>query len=151
MAAVVHMQVSMRHKIVGGVVGGLAGGVVFGALMGMMGMLPMVASLVGGNDALIGFLVHIVISAVIGAGFGLIFGPRSTHFGQGALWGLVYGAIWWVLGPLVIMPSMMGMGVQFGAALSVPMLMSLMGHLLYGVIAGLVFAWFIKHGTGWEG
>jgi hypothetical protein len=55
---------------------------------------------------------------------------------------LVYGIIWWVLGPLVIMPMMMGMGVQFAAAFTGPMLMSLMGHLIYGALTGLGFVWY---------
>lgn len=39
---------------------------------------------------------------------------------------------------------MMGMGLQFGAALSGPMLMSLMGHLIFGLVTGVVFAWFVR-------
>ena len=39
----------------------------------------------------------------------------------------------------LIMPIMMGMGPQFGMAISMPMLMSLVGHLLYGVVTGLAF------------
>jgi hypothetical protein len=33
----------------------------------------------------------------------------------------------------------MGMGPQFGMALSMPMIMSLIGHLVYGVATGLAF------------
>jgi hypothetical protein len=56
----------------------------------------------------------------------------------------VYGMVWWVLGPLVIMPVMMGMGLQFAMAFSGPMLMSLMGHAIYGLVTGLVYAWYIR-------
>jgi hypothetical protein len=31
------------------------------------------------------------------------------------------------------------MGLQFGAAFTPPMLMSLVGHLLYGLITGLLY------------
>ena len=51
----------------------------------------------------------------------------------------MYGVIWWILGPLLIMPIMMGMGPQLGMALSMPMLMSLVGHVTYGVVAGLAY------------
>ncbi len=134
------------QRLVGGSIGGLAGGVVFGVMMGMMGMLPMIAGLVGSTSAVVGFVVHMIISAIIGVSFGVVFGAQIGGYGQGALWGLVNGAIWWVLGPLVIMPVMMGMGLQFGAALTPPMLMSLVGHVIYGVVAGLVFAWYIQRG-----
>ena len=133
------VEPALPGKLLAGAVGGLAGGVLFGAMMGVMGMLPMVAMLVGSENAGIGFLVHMVISAIIGAGFGLVFGGRALDFQSGALWGAVYGIIWWILGPLLIMPLMMGMGPQFSMALSMPMLMSLVGHLLYGVVTGLAY------------
>ncbi len=125
--------------VIAGAVAGLIGGVLFGIMMGMMGMLPMVAMLVKSENAVVGFLVHMVISAIIGAGFGLVFGAKALDFQGGALWGAVYGVIWWILGPLLIMPSLMGMGPQFGMALSMPMLMSLVGHLIYGVVTGLAY------------
>ena len=130
---------ALAAKLIAGAVGGLAGGVVFGMMMGMIGMLPMVAMLVKSESAVVGFLVHMVISAIIGAGFGLVFGGRALDFKSGALWGAVYGVIWWILGPLLIMPVMMGMGPQFGMALTMPMMLSLMGHLIFGVVAGLAY------------
>jgi hypothetical protein len=131
-------------KSTGGALGGVAGGIVFGIIMGVMGMLPMVAGLVGSSSALVGFGVHIVISTVIGISFGFLFGELSRSFGSASVWGLVYGAIWWVLGPLTLMPLMMGMGVQFASAFTTPRLMSLVGHLLYGLVAGLVYAWYAQ-------
>src|SRR5918995_4637479 len=63
---------SLVQRIIGGVVGGIVGGLVFGAMMAMMGMLPMVASVVGSKAASIGFLYHMFNSVVIGALFGLV-------------------------------------------------------------------------------
>jgi hypothetical protein len=42
------------------------------------------------------------------------------------------------------MPVMMGMGPRFAAALETPMLMSLVGHLLFGLVTGLVYAWQVR-------
>jgi uncharacterized membrane protein YagU involved in acid resistance len=144
MATLAQAQGAVGRRIVAGVIGGVAGGLAFGALMGMMGMLPMVAGLVGSNSAVVGFIVHMVLSALIGAGFGLAFGAQSHSYAQGAGWGLAYGAIWWVLGPMILMPLLMGMGPQFGAAFTTPMLMSLMGHLVYGVVTGAVYVWYTQ-------
>jgi hypothetical protein len=144
MTAVTQTSNQMVQRSIGGVVGGVAGGILFGGMMGGMGMLPMVAALVGSTSPVIGFLAHMVISVVIGASFGFLFGGRITDWGSGAVYGLVYGALWWVLGPLVIMPAMMGMGVQFGAAFSTPLLMSLVGHLVYGIVTGLGAVWFSR-------
>jgi hypothetical protein len=139
-------QNALVQGAIGGVVGGLVGGLGFGVIMGMGGMLPMVAGLVGSSAALVGFAVHMVISSIIGVSFGLLFGAQLKSYTSGALWGLGYGALWWVLGPLVLMPLMMGMGVRFGAALTPPMLMSLGGHLIFGLLLGLAAAWFINRG-----
>jgi len=56
---------------------GTMGGLVFGGMMGMMGMLPMIGKMVGQPNALIGFWVHMVISAGIGASFGVLLGSFS--------------------------------------------------------------------------
>jgi hypothetical protein len=137
-------SVPLAQRIVGGVIGGIIGGLVFGAWMGIMGMLPMVASVVGSQSPLVGFLYHMFNSVIIGAVFGLIFGAFSHTYGQGALFGLIYGVIWWVLGPMILMPLLLGMGLQFGAAFTPPMLMSLVGHLAYGLITGLVYVGYVR-------
>jgi hypothetical protein len=144
MQAIQQRQAEWSKLVIGGIVGGIAGGIVFGMLMAMMGMLPVIASMAGSDSPIVGFGIHMLISAFIGATFGLIFGPMSRTFQMGLVWGLVYGAVWWVLGPLMIMPTMMGMGLQFGAAFTTTNLMSLMGHLIYGAVTGLVFAWYVR-------
>jgi hypothetical protein len=136
--------ISWVRRLVAGIIGGVVGGLAFGGLMAMMGMLPMVASIVGSKLAVVGFLYHMFNSVVIGALFGLILGELSHTYARGATFGLLYAVVWWVLGPMILMPLLLGMGsegiaAQFGAALSAPMLMSLVGHLIYGLLTGLVY------------
>lgn len=126
---------TMGRRVSAGVIGGLAGGLVFGVMMAMMGMLPMVASLIGSDSAVVGFGLHLVNSVVIGLGLTVILGGMLTSYGRGAVIGLLYGALWWVLGPLLIMPLMLGMPLF---AIKTTALMSLLGHLLYGLILGVV-------------
>jgi hypothetical protein len=129
----------VSQRLVAGIIGGIAGGIVFGILMAMMGMLPVIASLVGSQSAIVGFLIHMLIAAFIGATFGLLFGGRVTSYPSGLGFGVLYGAIWWVLGPLLIMPALMGMPLFMIDGTS---LMSLAGHLIYGAVAGAVYAWY---------
>ena len=82
---------------------------------------------VGSKSVLVGFVYHMFNGVIIGALFGLIFGTLSHTYGQGALFGLVYGVIWWVLGPMILMPLLLGMGLQFAAAFTPTMLISLLG------------------------
>ena len=126
---------------VAGAGAGVVGGIAFGGLMGMAGMLPMIGMLVGREDALVGLGIHLLISATIGVTYGVLFGgvAAARRPATGALVGGAYGFVWWILGPLVLMPTMMGMGPQFGAAFSGMNLMSLMGHVIYGVILGVTF------------
>jgi uncharacterized membrane protein YagU involved in acid resistance len=124
--------------LIAGALAGLAGGLAFGILMGMMGMLPMVGMLVRQDSAVVGFLVHMAISAFIGAVYGLIAGRLPASWGTAVVAGLVYGAIWWVLGALVLMPLMLGMA-QMVLQIGPDQWVSLVGHLIYGVITALVF------------
>lgn len=132
-----------------GAVAGIAGGLAFGALMAMMNMLPMIGMLVGREDAVVGFGIHLLISATIGAIYGLLVGGRGVARKPvgGALLGAAYGFAWWVLGPLLIMPTMMGMGPQFAEAFNQMNAMSLVGHLMYGFILGAAFALMRKDRT----
>jgi uncharacterized membrane protein YagU involved in acid resistance len=136
--------VPWAQRLLAGIIGGIVGGLAFGVLMAMMGMLPMVASIVGSKSVVVGFVYHMFNSVVIGALFGLILGGLSHTYARGATFGLLYGVLWWVLGPMILMPLLLGMGAQgaasqFGAAFSAPMLMSLFGHLIYGLLTGLVY------------
>ena len=126
-----------------GVYSGLAGSVVFGAMMGVMGMLPMIGKMVGQPSAAAGAVVHLVNSAIIGAGFAVVLGQFVSGVRSGTVAGLLYGAAWWFLGPLTLMPLFMGMGfgVNWSAAAAAAMLPSLGGHLVYGTILGASYAW----------
>ena len=129
-----------------GVYGGVAGGLIFGAMMGMMGMLPMIGSMVGQPTAAAGFVVHMANSVIIGVGFAIVLGRFVGGTPSGVGVGLAYGGVWWILGPLTLMPLFMGMGfgVNWNAAAAAAMLPSLVGHLMYGGVLGLVYTW-LRH------
>ena len=71
----------------------------------------MIGQMVGSPTAGAGFLAHLVINALIGASFGLIFYSRVRGTGSGFGYGALYGGVWWILGPLTLIPLMMGMGL----------------------------------------
>ncbi len=129
---------SLVSSIIAGAIAGLGGGVVFGMLMAMMGMLPMVAMLVGSQSAVVGFLVHMVISAGIGAFYGLVASRLPKTVGTGIVAGAVNGMVWWVLGALILMPLMLGMGAMV-LKIGTDQWFSLMGHVIYGIVTGLLF------------
>ena len=101
-------------------------------------MLPMVAMLVGSQSAFVGFLVHMVISAGIGGFYGLVASrlPETTR--RAIVGGAANGMVWWVLGALILMPLMLGMG-QMVLKIGQTQWLSLMGHVIYGIVTGLLF------------
>jgi uncharacterized membrane protein YagU involved in acid resistance len=121
-----------------GAIAGLVGGLVFGIVMALIGMLPQVGMLIRQNNALIGLLVHMSISAIIGAGFGILMSMMSVKRPTITLLiGIVYGLFWWLLGALTLMPILLG-APQKIFVIDEMQVYSLLGHILYGMTVGLV-------------
>jgi uncharacterized membrane protein YagU involved in acid resistance len=135
--ASVSSSVVAPTRIAAGVIGGLVGGVAFGVLMQAMDMISMVAMLVGSKTPAIGWLLHLAISAFIGASFAVLFGRYATTVGSSTAIGAGYGVMWWVLGALLLMPTKLGMSVF---VLNTAAWRSLMGHLIFGLLLGAVYA-----------
>lgn len=128
-----------KNEYIGGILGGLAGGMVFGMMMAMMGMMPMIAKMIGSDSAVVGWVIHFIISATIGVFYAWWFGKLTVTYSKALVFGMIHGVIWWILGALTIMPLMLGMPVQYANAFAQMNLMSLMGHLIYGVILSLLY------------
>lgn len=117
-------------------------------LVGAMAFVPMiagihgfsnVAALVGGSSSILGAAVHLGAGVLIGMGYGWLFERESPDFDSGVAWGLLYGLVWWFLGPFTLFPVLLGYSFAWtpeGVSSSLP---SLLGHLLYGMITATVF------------
>jgi hypothetical protein len=86
-----------------------------------------------------GFMVHLIISALIGMSFGLLFQHEAPNLVSGVVWGLTYGLVWWFLGPLTFLPVLLGKPFVWTTAVAGTLLLSLIGHLLYGATRAFVF------------
>ncbi|WP_238012336.1 hypothetical protein KZZ52_49040 [Dactylosporangium sp. AC04546] len=128
---------TLPARIAAGAAGGLVGGIMFGVLMQMMGMITIVAMLVGSTSAVLGWLVHLAISAFIGTTFAILFARWATSPVTSAMIGMGYAAVWWVLGTLLLMPVRLGTEVFIFNATA---WQGLMGHLMYGLLLGGVYA-----------
>lgn len=129
---------TLVNNVIQGVTAGLIGGSVFGVQMAVGGMLPTLAQTIGSQNPVVGFVMHLMISAIIGAIYGVVASrlPSGWLVSMGA--GIVYGVIWWVLGALIMMPLMMGMSnmvLQIGDA----QWMSLVGHVIFGIVTAGFF------------
>jgi hypothetical protein len=120
-----------------GAAGGVAGGVVFGAMMQAMDMIPMVAMLVDSESIGVGWVIHLVISTVLGAGFGVVAARLGWGLAGTAAGGAAYGFAWWVLGALWLMPAALGMPTFTFDTMA---WRSLAGHGVFGLILGAAVA-----------
>ncbi len=128
-------------KILAGTISGVVGGLVFGLMMAKMGTLPMIGRMIGSPTVAAGWLVHLAISASIGASFAVLFGWLVSGRISSIVFGTIYGSTWWLLGPLTMMPLFLGMGlgVNWNLTAAQNMLPSLMGHVVFGMVMGLTY------------
>ncbi len=122
-----------------GALAGLVGGVAFTLVMVQIGFVPAAAGLVGSRSMLAGLLVQLVIADIIGMSYGLLFRRQSYDVGSALGWGISYGFFWWVLGPLTLMPALLGAVPQWSVEAAAALFGSLVGHLAYGAGLGVVF------------
>ena len=120
-----------------GAIAGVAGGLVFGLAHIELGSLTTIASIVRVESRAVGFFVHMAIAAIVGATFSLFVQRQRAGVGETLLWGLAYGAFFWFIGPLTLLPSFLGDGVNWTVPAAQGAFPSLMGHLLYGATAAL--------------
>ncbi len=130
----------IRQGLLPGVLAGLIGGVVSGAALSRIGALPATASLVRADSAVMDFIIHMGIAAVLGGGFGALVWHQRSGGGEALFWGLTYGALWWFLGPLTLMPLLLAGFLAWDVHSAQESFASLLGHLLYGASTGLALA-----------
>jgi uncharacterized membrane protein YagU involved in acid resistance len=128
----------VTQPVVHGVIGGLVGGVVFGLMMQAQGMMSMVAMLARSESIIVGWLVHLLISAFIGAVYGVVAARLPAGWLPAVIGGVANGVIWWILGALILMPLMLGMN-EMVFQVGDMQISSLIGHIIFGVIAAAVY------------
>lgn len=130
---------------ISGMVGGLAGGAVMGLMMTIM-MTPVIEmaipAMYGLSGGLLGWIVHMSHSAVLGVVFVAIMGALGrSGVGLSVGIGAVYGVALWAVLAALVMPIWLA-AVGFPAAPPFPNFAlpgSLPAHVVYGVVLGAVY------------
>jgi uncharacterized membrane protein YagU involved in acid resistance len=128
-----------RAAAVGGLAG-IIGGWAFGQWMAKVNHFPLIAGLIHLSSRNAGVALHFVFAFIIGASFGLLFQRDVRGYGSSLGWGLGYGIFWWFLGPMTLMPLWQGRSLNWSYLHAQQLYGSLVGHIVYGLIVGLIYA-----------
>jgi hypothetical protein len=132
-----------------GAVAGLVGGLVLLPIIAIVTGLPKVAGLVASTSPVVGVIVHLFTSGLIGISYGLLFEHESPDFAAGVAWGLLYGLVWWFAGRLTLFPILQGLSFTWTHEAAADALPLLIGHLIYGAITAVVFLVFERSHRNW--
>jgi uncharacterized membrane protein YagU involved in acid resistance len=132
-----------------GAAAGLVGGLVFLPIITVVTGLSQLAGFVGGTSPVVGVIVHLFISALVGVSYGLLFEHESPDFAAGIAWGLLYGLVWWFLGRLTLFPILQGLSFTWTHQAAADALPLLIGHLIYGAVTAVVFLVFERRHRDW--
>lgn len=130
----------MGRTVLFGSIGGIAGGILFGIIMQTTGQLEMLSAMMGFSGLLAGWIIHLMISIVFGAGFGLL----ALRFSSLVSLTVLYSVLIWVIGPLVMMPLLMGQGTALLQAFAPAQLMGLATHFFYTAVVAVVYTLLVK-------
>ncbi|MGA7555991.1 MAG: hypothetical protein WBW54_19750, partial [Candidatus Acidiferrales bacterium] len=122
-----------------GALAGLVGGLISSPMMIATGVLPKIAGLDTPLSVFRALLLHLLVSALIGMTFGLLFRHESSSIGLGVMWGWLFGVIWWYLGPMTFLPLLLTGEIDWRTSAASALLPSLMAHLIYGATTAIAF------------
>src|ERR1700758_4161650 len=131
---------SLSRAVVAGGVAGILGGWAFGQWMAKVNHFPLIAGLIHLSSPSAGVALHFVFAFIIGASFGLLFQRDVRGYGSCLGWGLGYGIFWWFLGPMTVMPLWQGRRLDWSYQHGQELYGSLVGHIVYGLIVGVIYA-----------
>ena len=109
-----------------------------------VGALSNVATLVGSDSVIAGFIVHFLIAVTIGSTYGLLFQQQAYSYGAGMAWGLLYGILWWLIGTNTLFNVLMRVPIDWSLAAVGTRYPFLVGHLLYGAGLGVFYQYLAR-------
>jgi uncharacterized membrane protein YagU involved in acid resistance len=125
-----------------GAAAGVAGGLLYAVVLLVTGSWGQIAAVVGGISPLLGLCLHLAISILVGASYGILFRREAPNLASAIAWGMAYGLVGWFIGPLTLLPALQGAPL-WTQALARTQFPSLVGQLMYGAVAAATF-WILE-------
>jgi hypothetical protein len=133
-------EFSWSRAIVVGGFSGIVAGWVFEMWMSAGDFFPLLGGLMHANSRLAGLSLHFLVAMVIGVVFGLLFQRDLYGYGSSMGWGVGFGIFWWFLGPLTVLELLEGRSPDWSIGNASGEFGTLVGHIWYGLIVGIVYA-----------
>jgi hypothetical protein len=137
------------HSAGYGAAASVVGGSLFTVVLLVTGSLRGMASLFGSSSLGLSVLVTMLVSVFIGISYGLLFRHEAPDAGSAVAWGLVYGLLWWFIGPMTLLPILLGGSFSWTTAAAASLLPSLIAHLTYGAATAVTFLALERRHTAW--
>ena len=137
------------HSLGYGAVASVVGGSLFTVVLLVTGSLQGMANIFGSSSLAFGVVVNMIVSAFIGMSYGLLFRHEAPDAGSAVAWGLVYGLLWWFIGPMTLLPILLAGNFSWTTGAAAALLPSLVGHLIYGAATALTFLTLERRHAAW--
>ena len=137
------------HSVAYGAAASVVGGMLFTVVLLATGSLQEMANLFGGSLLAVGAIVSMIVSAFIGMTYGLLFRHEARDAASAVAWGLVYGWLWWFIGPMTLQPILLSGSYSWTTATADALLPSLIGHLIYGAAIAATFLVLERRHAAW--
>jgi xanthosine utilization system XapX-like protein len=142
----------MRIDAKVGAIAGLITGIVFALILQIFAirtpagnrvlLMQVLGGMTGTKGLVVSWAFHLFDSALMGAIFGALVGPRFAGYDQGLKYGALCGIVWWALGGFFMLPIFLGLSV-FSASTLEPIgpvaVESLITQVIFGLVFGAVF------------
>ncbi len=131
---------SGRRTSIGlGALGSLLAAAFLAGIIAAQGMTGQVDGLAGLPASGVGLLLHLLLAAALGAGFGAFVRYQPDAYAATISYGLLAGLLWWILIPLTLWPLVDGTGPSWTANDVGAAFPTLVGFLFWGGLSGLAF------------
>src|SRR5271167_370745 len=130
------------RAVVAGGLAGIVSGMIFGYWMLEGGFFPLIAGFGDIQSQASRIALQFGVALTIGMTFGLLFQRDVRGYGSCMGWGLGYAVLWWFIGPLTFFPLSRRTPLDWSMDSASQLFGALVGHILYGLILGVVYATF---------
>ena len=131
--------IALQQDLVAGAAAGLTGGLFLAWTTQAQSNMPLAAALGGLHPESGGIALHLIASTLMGAGFAALFRYQPQRYAAMISGGMLYGLLWWIVGPLTLGPLFKGTGPTWSLAQAAAAFPSLIALLLYGGTTGISF------------